>query len=564
VARLIYDAEVAGRRCTMHRLDSLARPAGHDEPRQDIPATPPSNLTVRFGDDSDVVVELSDDSLSVTVPLSSVRVMYYRSDAEGLWFSDDPRLLVKPGMSHDTRWLLAQIELAAPLAPFSAWKEIRCVPFGVTLTARLRDLCLRETAAPFFRSDGSFDGPLSDHARVDRLGDVLDGAIRRSIPQRRGVVLFSGGVDSGAIAARVARMGWQDLTLAHTRRFTGDPETANARRMAAALKLPFQVLDYSADTALANLPKLFDTCTTVNDFAVIWQSALARQVIEMFPGVDSIIDGTGSDAIFGGIAKWGKAHLLYGVPAPVRRAVGALYRVGGFWHRGGRAENVLRIIRRSALWPFPSFAVVLNPLGGIGYHSPRDVRRELVETLDAWLDLVACPLAPAVRSKLLGISVSNSASHCHKAVDLCDDAGVTLCFPFNDPGLVAFALQEVTRWPEELSEAKGALKQLLVRSVPASLVFRPKSGFSIHPADTFARPAFLNAFAAVLEDRSGPFYPLLKRSMLHRLYRALQDRRNLSWYTYEFVWALVFGHQWVTRIDSHVRAAHGRERANAQ
>ncbi|HEY3416846.1 MAG TPA: asparagine synthase C-terminal domain-containing protein [Armatimonadota bacterium] len=550
VAALVFDVRRCGRRCVMYRIEPRLR--SQELRGAAAEATPPA--VIRLGDPADGTVELGERTLSLTVPLSGVRVIYYRSDPGGVWFSDDPRLLVRPGMALDDRWLLAQLELAANIAPLSPWKEIRCAPFGITLSVDLASLAVRESPAPFFREDGdSSPHGASDQERIEQAAEIFDDAMRRFCPSGHGVVLFSGGVDSGLIAARAARMGWRDVILVHTRRFRDDPETENARQMAEALRLRFDVFDYKPEEALSHLSGIFDFCKPVNDFAVIWHSTLAQQAIEAFPDEGIMMNGTGADALFRGIRNLRKVDWLYSVPAPVRRLCGRLYEAGNFWARDGRTENTLRIVRRSALWSFPSFAVVLNPLGEIAYHAPRGARREIAERIDGWVESVGRPLGP-LQSKILGV-LDNSATRCHSIVDVCEDAGVSPCFPFADPRLVAFALQVVTRWPESLREGKGVLKQLLVRSVPATQVYRPKAGFSIPPAETFAHPAFLHALQEVLETSSGPFSGLIDRPMVGRIYAAVEQRRRLAWFTYEFLWALVFGHHWITRIHEHSKGA---------
>jgi asparagine synthetase B (glutamine-hydrolysing) len=557
-ASLVFDLPVAGRRCVLYRVAHRAGPgvrpalAGETGPV----APDPRTITIRLGDNADAVVTLAQDKLSVTAPLACVRQVYHRRDAEAWWFSDDPRLLIRPGMSLDVRWLLCQLELGAHPGPYTPWREIRRIPLGMSLTVDVASLAAQEAPTPLLEDAGGASpaGAASDEARIDAVAELLDDAMRRACPRRRGVVLFSGGVDSGLIAARAAEMGWKEFVLAHSSRGPRDLETENARQMAAVLKLQFRAFEYRPEDAMTHLSEMFDAYTTVNDFSMMPTWTLARQILEAFPEEDVVLDGTGADGVFGGLEKWKQARLLYRVPAVARKTAGWVYRAGRLWARPGRAENVLRIVRRCALWPFPAFRVVLNPLGEIAYHAPRGVRREVAQALLDWLDRVAAGSPPAARPKFVAL-VSGTWRSSEKAAAALDNAGVRQSFPFQDPKLLAFAFREVTTWPTHLREGKGSLKQLLTRSVPAALVYRPKSGLSVLPVPTFGQPSFLRAFAEVLETSAGPFEGLIDRRFVRGLLEALERRQELAWFTYEFVWALVFGHHWITRIQQHATAA---------
>ena len=549
-ARLMVDSSVGLRRCVLYRISPPAEASSE-------PASNRQPARLAMGDATDAVIEMADGRLTITVPLSCVRQVYYRRDRDALWFSDDPRLLVRPGMSLDTRGLLAHLELAAPVAPFTMWREIRRIHPGTSIAVKLPALDIHSSTTSFLAAPAANPLPPEspDETRVDRLGELLDEAIRDASPQRGGLVLFSGGVDSGVIAARIAKLGWRDVVLAHSSRGPRDGETAHARRMAAALNLELRVFDYAPDDALADLTGMFDAYATVNDFSMLPTWALARQVSAACPPSSGPVwDGSASDALFGGLETLRKARALYRAPAWARSAAGFIYRQRDLWMRDSRAETILRIAWRSALWPYPLFAIMLHPMAEIAYTVPREVRKEVAGALQAWMETVTACVQPAAQPKVLGVVFNNCGAHCQKPAAALENAGLEISFPFLNPKLGAFALQEVATWPAHLREGKGAMKQLLTRSVPHDMVHRPKSGFSIPPAKTFGHPALLSAFSEVIEDSSGPFAGLVKKPALRRLYQAIERKQHLAWYTYEFVWALVFGHHWVARILEHAAA----------
>jgi asparagine synthetase B (glutamine-hydrolysing) len=285
-------------------------------------------------------------------------------------------------------------------------------------------------------------------------------------------------------------------------------------------------------------------------------SVLARQIVDAFPNETVVWNGTNADALFGGLEKWRKARLTYRAPAPVRHLAAWIYRAGHFWARPTTPiEHNLCVVRRTALWPYPSFTLALHPLGEIAYHAPPGIRGEIAETVYGWLDIMAAALPPAVRPKLLTVAVNACGKGCLKPATVFENAGMAARFPFLARDLVTFSLQEATTWPPHLRENKALLKELLARSVPREMVYRRKSGFIIPAGETFGHRMFLNAFSEVIESSSGPFAALLKRNVLRRIHMAMQRREPLAWYTYEAVWSLVFGHHWITRVQGHALAA---------
>jgi asparagine synthetase B (glutamine-hydrolysing) len=304
---------------------------------------------------------------------------------------------------------------------------------------------------------------------------------------------------------------------------------------------------------------MFDAYQAVNDYSMMPTSVLARQIVEAFPNETIVWNGTNADALFGGLGKWRNARLTYRAPGAVRAAAGWMYWAGRFWARPTTPmEHRLCILRRTALWPYPAFALALHPMGEIAYRSPQAVRREIADALRAWLDTVAAALPPAVRPKVLTMAINACGKGCLKPAAVFENAGMTASFPFLDRDLVTFALQAATTWPPHLREGKAVLKELLTRSVPREMVYRPKSGFIIPAENTFGHRTFLNAFAEVIESSSGPFAGLLKRDVVRRIYTVMERREPLAWYTYEAMWCLVFGHHWILRAQQHASSTHAQ------
>lgn len=514
----------------------------------DIPPRAEGEGIVRFGLEGDVSVRLSGPSLSVEIPVGCARPVYHRQDRDAIWLSDDVRLLLTPVMHHDPCGLLALLELVAPVAPFTPWVGIRLAPSGMTLRVDLATLGIVATPVPWP------DAALADDA-VGEIGTLLDAALRTARPERLGVLLFSGGVDSGVIAARLARLDLGEVVLVHSSRGENDRETAHARAMAQHLGLPFHRTDYVPAEALRHFPAIVDAPWIATDFSTLPTWALADQVADRWPEADVIWDGSGADALYGGLSSVERWRRIYRVPGFVRRMAAARYATHEEWTREGRRDDVLRLIRRSTRWPDPFVAVSGHAMGGILFRDLEAERARLVGELAAWYDHAGSAIPGASRPKLLGVTYANAGGHCRKAMGRYARIGADVAFPFLHTPVVAHGLGGAATWPREWREGKGALKQLLARHVPHEMVYREKSGFSIPAARTFGEPAFIQAFDEVMESSGGPFSDLIARPSLHRVREHLVARRTMAWYTYEAIWAIVVGHHWITRAEAHMSQA---------
>lgn len=516
-----------------------------------------------FGGASDCRLRLSSTHLAVHVPLSATRQLFWRREPGELWICDDPRVLATDPADLDPRGLVCQLELVAIPAPYSPWKAVRRFAPGYRHPIDLESLEVEvgdvARADPAFADEARAEiapagGGLDDAATI---GKLLDRALARSSLDRSGTVLFSGGVDSGLIAARLAGMGWRDVLLAHSSRGEGDPETRLAEEMAAAIDLPLRVVRYDPREAMSLLGEMFASRVPVNDFSLLptWH-LVDRLAQDTKPGT-VFWDGSAADALFTDVKKWRRARLLYGIPRPVRRLAAAGYSAARLWRTSGRVEEGIRIVRRTARWRYPWFAVALNPLGGIAYDGDEPLRTDITDALDEWFDEVGEWLAPALRPKLLGLVFNNCGGHCQKLVATELGTGVRAAFPFTHPAVVRFALARGAKWMEEHAENKGLLKSLLADAVPPRMVYRAKSGFSVQPAQLFADVAFLEAFDEMMGDSGGPFFPLLRLEFVREIRPLVERRMPLSWYTYEFLWQAVFGHHWMRHPVPRLRAATG-------
>jgi hypothetical protein len=228
---------------------------------------------------------------------------------------------------------------------------------------------------------------------------------------------------------------------------------------------------------------------------------------------------------------------------------GAAYKQLSLWERPSKAEDRLRMIRRSAQWNFPAVAWTVHAMGGIAYRVPPGFRPRMEALLAEWVGRMGEQLPETLHPHLL-VASRVAASSLQKPVAPIEGAGGHVIFPFMKDDVIRTALFQVANWDSGDREGKNALKRILARYLPEALIYRPGAGFSIPPRATFAMPAFLKAFDEVLASDAGPFADLIDRDVLVRLRERIATRQSLPWYSYAFLWALVFGHHWIVGLES--------------
>lgn len=550
---VVFDRTVNGYRCLLRRVFAHRQLRGS---RSGITLIAPDRYGFRGVDsDADVVIDIGDEELTVSVPLLATRQVYYSTSDGRVSIADDPRLLVRPDMPIDPRGVFCILQLSGIVPPFSLWEGVTRLAPGKRLVIGLTTLRCEERKAPprVFGAVGTEAAPSIDH-QVELLTRILDAELERRKQDDGAVFLYSGGVDSGLLAARAAALGWRDANLVHCSTRPGDPESVHAQSMADRLGFNLRVVQYAPGEAVSLLDEMFDSYASVNDFSMLPTWFLARHVVAEFGNDCSVVfDGTGADIAFGGSAKWREWRRLYAVPDRVRRLIGSAYRYLDLWAKPGRLEDIVRKMRRGTGWPLAYAPLLGSPMADIGFHAPNDVTSDVLEALQTWTHEVLEHEPEDTRFAATRMVHRTCVCACQKAYAAFDRSAMVQAFPFLSPDMVALALSHISRWSAPGEEPKAVLKVALSRSVPRELVYRRKSGFSIPPAATFGHRAFLDRLDELLASQAHPFTQWLDRATMLRIRDALVNREPLAWYTYEFVWAAVFGFHWLRRAEQYVR-----------
>lgn len=178
----------------------------------------------------------------------------------------------------------------------------------------------------------------SEILSLEELSSKLEAILDRILIEAVGdgtapAVLFSGGVDSGLIAARLVKLGFSDTLLLNYSFSDHDPESELAEAMANHLGLKFErfsIRDQHLCDCLEKPGRVYSQ--PFGDATTAPASDLAHQITNRLAGETRIIfDGTGS-----GMFSMAKRLRLWkyalSLPASARRAAARFY-AATLWHR---------------------------------------------------------------------------------------------------------------------------------------------------------------------------------------------------------------------------------------
>jgi len=488
------------------------------------------------------MTEVANINREIALPYTAVNGVFYAFRNGRLELAGDPRKLIQAEMTLDPRAIFSVLQFGAIIPPLTPWREIGRLPPGYRY--RIRPDALPERGEPLpLDSDPSAEGVEDLDGRADRIEAVLDASLASA---QIDLLLFSGGIDSGLMAARLAASGRRDVSLVNFAFGDSDPESSVAETMARHLGMRFERLR-SADVDLAECldepGQVYPV--PIGDMSVAPTSALARAVVARVARTSSVLDGTGADGAFGMGGKLRLWQRIGRIPRPLLNLTGMLQR--SMWQREHRAERVTRLARRAGRMPLLAAVFARNPLAGLFYDDSHAL--EVNDLLERWLS--GWPVRGfAQRAVAADMAFVCANIYAQKAQAIFDANDVRAVYPYMSPEMLGLGLRTVEAWAA--GGAKAPLKRALARCVPAGLVYRPKSPFA-DPRHTIMRgKTFIGHLrGTVLAD--GPLREYLVPARFSRAAELLQSGARLPRSTLNCLWTTVFLDRWIRTV--HARSS---------
>ncbi|MBM3334087.1 asparagine synthase, partial [Candidatus Sumerlaeota bacterium] len=276
--------------------------------------------------------------------------------------ADRPNKLANSSSRLDESAVFSVLQFGGIVPPLSPWQGVQRFLPGY----RYRGT---ELVGPINLDDRADVATLDPEQQSDEIQRLLDQILRKLIGNRQDpVLLFSGGIDSGLIASRLAALGYRDSLLLNYSFGEKDPESLHAEAMAKRLGLRYERISHERNLCdcLIEPGRIYPQPFGDHSSVPTWD--LVHAAMDRLAGERRLIlDGTGADGGFGltkRIEMWSR---VVRVPALLRHAASALYGPL-LWHRSSKIEHLFRAFRRSIELPLLSAVMAQNPLAGILYH----------------------------------------------------------------------------------------------------------------------------------------------------------------------------------------------------
>ncbi|MDG2242126.1 MAG: asparagine synthase (glutamine-hydrolyzing) [Rhodospirillaceae bacterium] len=255
-----------------------------------------------------------DESLILARDPFGIKPLYFAETHDGVWFSSEPQALVAAGVivpviNEQARGELFALQFTA--SPETAFRGIRRVEPGETLIVRAGRVVdriwqdpLSHDCQPQVSHTKTFETLWMDSVASHRRSDVPYG------------VFLSGGVDSAAIMAAMARLEERPV-IAYTAGFSGNAvydEREHAATVANATLADHRTVEISAKDFWTHLPDIAACMDDpVADYAIVPTYLLAKAAAQ---DVKVVLTGEGGDEIFAGYGRYRASRR----PWPFRKA----------------------------------------------------------------------------------------------------------------------------------------------------------------------------------------------------------------------------------------------------
>ncbi|GAA2629361.1 asparagine synthase (glutamine-hydrolyzing) [Streptomyces vastus] len=452
--------------------------------------------------------------------------LFYRQAGASLTFASELKALVAdPSVPRDLDPVALHHYLTFQYvpAPWSIYRGIHKLPPGHLLVWEQGDVRLRRYWKLDFTPRPAHDEREAEE-RVRQL--LLDATRVRMVSERPLGAFLSGGIDSSAVVAAMARLSSEPVKTFcigfDDRRFDERSYAASVARRYGTDHYEAVVTGSAAREVLATVTRHFDEpfadSSAIPSFFV---AELSRRHVMV------ALNGDGGDECFGGYRRYAFMEKM-GRMQPPTRLRGSLTRVGStleeraaFRSRLSTAGRVLRLLGETPQRRYASLMSLFTSGEKVALYT--EALREQVAGVDSYALIDQAhtnSCAVDAVSRFMDVDVNT-----YLPGDLLAKVDITTMAhslearsPFLDHHLMEWAVGLPGRWKVDGQVTKALLKKAMGPWLPPELLSRPKAGFGVPLADWLRGELRPLAFDLLTDDTArsrGLFRPEEVRRLLH-------------------------------------------------
>jgi len=492
-----------------------------------------------------VDVSLQSGEVNFVIPPATPQHFYFAKMQGGYVFGDDLRLfryLVNTQL--DSRAIYALFQYGAIPPKLSPYKNVQRLPGGHAF--KLRSNANDSVCTPFFFLK-DIEHETEQSEAEGKIEQTLD-QILASVPQGA-VMYFSGGIDSGLLASRLACLERTDVELINYAFDQSDEESHLAQLMASSFGLKCHRIEQQPGEVGEVLQRIGeDYSFPFGDCSTVPTNILAHESLRWARRSLVVIEGTGADGAFGVGDKYNAWARIYRIPAFLRQPASAVYSQFELWKGDSRLEHISRAVRKSLDMALGPAVVAENALAGIAYVIPTEIRAELHEAVSSSFDTLSAGVDPKERLSHLDLGWVCAGRMAPKSFEPLRRYGIQTIYPFLQLPMLRVGSSIPWSMKCPAGESKGILKKLLARQVPREWVYRPKSGFAPPHRELLGSTPLQEFVQETVLSRSNPLMDFFQRDKVTQIIERAHKHENLCPGAYEFLWTLSFASGWFSQL----------------
>ena len=474
----------------------------------------------------------------------------YYYDGENLIFASEVKaLLQETGIARDIDWPAIDVALAYRFvpAPATGFQQVKKLPAGHWLKWQNGELEIKRYWNP---APLAIDYEKSAAEWQKEIWQLFKDAVAKRLMSDVPIGAFlSGGVDSTSVVAALQEIGRPLKTYVIS--IGGASADAEYAELAAQyFKTEHQHLALSADDLTAAITQLVD----YYDEPFFDASALPSYLIaqKMKPEVTVVLSGDGGDELFGGYDNYVVAQKLSWLqkllPAWLRGILPALGRVAP------QSAYRLEILLKDYFAAYSDYFAT--------WQSALPITRRYLTRADLYLPAIRDKIKPDNCAALMAEWFGQSGEKANDAMiaDLrgrlpdgylakTDFATMAAAVEIRPPFLDYRLVEDASRLPEKFKvrgqEGKWLWKQIIKDKIPAEIIIRPKTGFSI-PLDKIFRHE-LRAWAEEILLGDNRLQQYFSAAAIEKMW---QDHLAAKADYSNHIWSLIMLELWLKKYDA--------------